>query len=326
MVEGEIDESENFDSVQKRALKKLERDLGPTLLGLLKDSRTIEVMLNPDGQVVVEYLGQEMEPICKIAREKAQAIVETVAGFHGREVTSKNSIIECEFPLDNSRFAAEFPPIVAAPSFAIRKKAIKIITLDEYVENGTMTQEQCDVIKKAVAEHKNILVVGGTGSGKTTLVNAIIQEISNQFPNERLIIIEDTGEVQCASWNKVPLHTTLEVNMIDLLTHVLRMRPDRILVGEVRGPETLSLLMAWNTGHPGGVATFHANNSKAALNALVQRISMNKDAPHPIEPLIGEAIQLIVSINKLQDKSRKVTEIIEINGYENGEYLIRKLD
>jgi type IV secretion system protein VirB11 len=200
------------------------------------------------------------------------------------------------------------------------------MTLDEYVASGVMTQKQCDVIRKAVEDHKNILVVGGTSSGKTTLVNAIIAEISNQFPNERLIIIEDTGEIQCMSWNNVTLHTTVDISMIDLLKAVLRMRPDRILVGEVRGAETLSLLMAWNTGHPGGVSTFHANTSKAALNALVQRISMNKDAPSPIEPLIGEAVQVIVNIAKTEDKVRRIQEIIAIDGYENGQYLIRKLD
>ena len=159
-----------------------------------------------------------------------------------------------------------------------------------------MTKAQCDAIRTAVRAHRNILVVGGTGTGKTTLVNAIIHDMVGANPMERFVIIEDTGELQCSATNYVQYHTSLEVSMTKLLKTTLRMRPDRILVGEVRGPEALDLLMAWNTGHEGGAATVHANSARAGLDRLLQLVSMNENAPRSIEPLIGEAVHVVVHI------------------------------
>ena len=173
-------------------------------------------------------------------------------------------------------------------------------------------------------DHKNILVIGGTGTGKTTLTNAIIHEMVLCDPDERIFIMEDTGEIQCAAENFIQYHTTLEVSMTKLLKTTLRMRPDRIIVGEVRGPEALDLLMAWNTGHEGGVATLHANNAKAGLDRLAMLISMHPDSPTPIEPLIGKAVNIVVHIAKTPE-GRRVREIIEVSGYLDYHYQTRKL-
>jgi type IV secretion system protein VirB11 len=224
--------------------------------------------------------------------------------------------------LDGSRFAGQIPPVVPAPTFAIRKKASSVFSLESYVASGAMTQQQRDVIVKAVTKHQNMLVTGGTGSGKTTLTNAIIHEITSQNPDERIFIIEDTGEIQCSARNFVQYHTSLDVSMTQLLRTSLRMRPDRILVGEVRGPEALDLLMAWNTGHEGGVATLHANNARAGLDRLAMLISMNPESPRPIEPFIGEAVQWIIHMHKAPNGQRRVGEILEILGYANGQYQI----
>jgi P-type conjugative transfer ATPase TrbB len=205
-------------------------------------------------------------------------------------------MLEGELPIDGSRFAGQLPPVVSAPTFAIRKKAIAIFTLGQYVDDGIMTAAQRATLTAAVQAHRNILVTGGTGSGKTTLVNSIINCMVECNPAERVFIIEDTGEIQCAAENFVQFHTSLEVTMTMLLKTTLRMRPDRILVGEVRGPEALDLLMAWNTGHEGGAATLHANNAKAGLDRLAMLISMHPDSPKPIEPLIGEAVHVVVHI------------------------------
>jgi Flp pilus assembly CpaF family ATPase len=148
----------------------------------------------------------------------------------------------------------------------------------------------------------------------TTLVNAVIHELTDQFPAERLIIIEDTGEIQCAARNAVLYHTAGEVTMTKLLKTSMRMRPDRILVGEVRGAEALDLLMAWNTGHPGGIATLHANTASSGLTRLASLISMARDYPKPIEPLIGEAVDLIVHIAK-ENNSRRIKEILRVTSY-----------
>ncbi|KGR62607.1 conjugal transfer protein TrbB, partial [Xanthomonas vasicola] len=287
---------EEFSTIKARAKQKLERDMGTELLAALNDPKTVEIMLNSDGKVWQERLGEQMRHICDLRPSQGQAIIETVAGYHGKEVTRQKPILEGEFPLDGSRFAGQLPPVVAAPTFAIRKRAVAIFTLEQYVSAGIMTAQQLDVIKAAIKAHRNILVIGGTGSGKTTLVNAIINVMVELDPAERVVIIEDTGEIQCAAKNFIQYHTSIDVPMTLLLKTTLRMRPDRILVGEVRGPEALDLLMAWNTGHEGGAATLHANNAKAGLSRLAMLISMHPDSPKPIEPLIGEAVHVVVHI------------------------------
>ena len=313
------------NTIKERAKKKLERDMGPELLAALNDPKTVEIMLNADGKVWQEKLGEPMKCIGTLRFAQAQAMIETIAGYHGKEVTRQRPILEGEFPLDGSRFAGQLPPVVPAPTFAIRKKAVAIFTLEQYVERGIMTAQQRDALTAAVRAHRNILVIGGTGSGKTTLVNAIINEMVLQDPTERVFIIEDTGEIQCAAENYVQYHTSIDVTMTALLKTTLRMRPDRILVGEVHGPEALDLLMAWNTGHEGGAATLHANNAKAGLDRLAMLISMHPDSPKPIEPLIGEAVHVVVHIARTPDGSRRIQEILEVSGYANGQYATKTL-
>ncbi|WP_020405881.1 P-type conjugative transfer ATPase TrbB [Hahella ganghwensis] len=312
------------DSVKNRAKKKLERDMGATLLAALNDPKTVEIMLNADGKIWQERLGEKMCCIGTLRNAQAQAIIETIAGYHRKEVTRDNPILEGEFPLDGSRFAGQLPPVVPAPTFAIRKKAVTIFTLEQYVENGIMTPGQKKVLVEAVKAHKNILVIGGTGTGKTTLVNAIINQMVVNDPTERVFIIEDTGEIQCAADNHVQYHTTIDVTMTQLLKTTLRMRPDRILVGEVRGAEALDLLDAWNTGHEGGAATLHANNATAGLARLRSLITRNPAAPTEIEPLIGDAVHIVVHIARTPE-GRRIQEVLEVSGYRDGQYITKSL-
>ena len=311
-------------SIKERAKIKLERDMGPELLSALNDPKTVEMMLNADGKVWLDRLGEKMQCIGSLRGAQAQAIIETIAGYHSKEVTRNKPILEGEFPLDGSRFAGQLPPVVLAPTFAIRKKAVAIFSLDQYVENGIMTPMQRHALVEAVAEHRNILVIGGTGSGKTTLVNAVINQMVINDPTERIFIIEDTGEIQCAAENHVQYHTSLDASMTTLLRTTLRMRPDRILVGEVRGPEALDLIDAWNTGHEGGAATLHANNSIAGLARLRSLITRNEAAPAEIEPLIGEVVHIVVHIARTPD-GRRIQEIIQVSGWVNGQYAIKSL-
>ncbi len=315
---------EEYATVKTRAKEKLRRDLGLTIETALADPKTVEIMLNADGKLWQERLGEKMRCIGSMSASRAESVIKTIAGFHGKEVTRFKPMLEGELPLDGSRFAGQLPPIVLAPTFAIRKKAVSVFTLEHYVNSSIMTSQQCEVIKSAVRSHKNILVIGGTGSGKTTLVNAIINEMVALDPTERIFIIEDTGEIQCAAQNSVQYHTTLDVTMTMLLKTTLRMRPDRILVGEVRGSEALDLLDAWNTGHEGGVATLHANNPMAGLSRLKSLITRNAAAPSDIEPLIGEAVHLIVHIARLPE-GRQVREILEVSGFKDGHYLTHQL-
>jgi len=317
-------EQKEFDSIKERAKKKLERDMGAELLAALYDPKTVEIMLNADGKVWQERQGERARFICNLRVAQAQAIIETIAGFHGKEVTKNNPLLEGEFPLDGSRFAGQLPPVVRGPTFAIRKKATAIFTLEQYVSAGIMTEAQRLSIIQAVGDHRNILVIGGTGSGKTTLVNAIINQMVIQDPTERVFIIEDTGEIQCSAANHVQYHTSIDVSMTMLLKTTLRMRPDRILVGEVRGEEALDLLDAWNTGHPGGAATLHANSAQEGLTRLKSLVSRNKSAPSEIEPLIGEAVHVVVHIARTPE-GRRVQEILEVSGYSNGQYITKTL-
>lgn len=315
---------EGDETVRTRASEKLRRDLGPTILEALADPKTVEVMRNADGRLWQERLGESMKIIGTLSEARAEAVIKTIAGYHGREVTRLKPVLEAELPLDGSRFAGQLPPVVSSPTFAIRKRAIAIFTLAQYVEAGIMTAGQCAVLVQAIADHRNILVTGGTGSGKTTLVNAIIHEMVRHDPKERLVIIEDTGEIQCAAENCVQYHTTLDVSMTQLIRTTLRMRPDRILVGEVRGPEALDLLMAWNTGHEGGAATVHANHARAGLDRLALLISMHPEAPRPIEPLIGDAVHIVVHIARTPG-GRRIERLLEVSGFRNGEYLTKEI-
>ncbi len=319
-----MNDYEESSSVKTRAKEKLRRDLGPLIEAALADPKTVEIMLNADGKLWQERLGEKMHCIGTMSSSRAEAVIKTIAGFHGKEVTRFKPTLEGELPIDGSRFAGQLPPVVHAPTFAIRKKAVAIFSLNDYVLNEVMTLEHYGVIRDAVAAHQNILVIGGTGSGKTTLVNAIINEMVMLNPTERIVIIEDTGEIQCAAENCVQYHTTLEVSMTMLLKTTLRMRPDRILVGEVRGEEALDLLDAWNTGHEGGAATLHANNPAAGLMRLKSLITRNRSAPTDIDSLIGEAVHLVVYMTRTPEGCR-VQEILKVSGFYDGQYLTQTL-
>ena len=280
-------------------------------LKALADPDTVEIMLNADGFLWQERLGEPMRLIGNMTVSHTESVIRTVAACLQTTITRDSPTLECEFPLDGSRFAGQIPPVVTAPTFSVRKRASRVFTLQQYVDSGIMTPEQKQQLCDGVRDHRNILVTGSTGSGKTTLVNALIHELTDQFPDERIVIIEDTGELRCVAKNYLQFHTTPDRTLTDLVKHSLRCRPDRILVGEVRGPEALDLLMSWNTGHPGGIATLHANNAEAGLTRLSTLVTMNPFAPREIGPLIAEAVDIVVHIART-DKGRVVREVLEV--------------
>jgi type IV secretion system protein VirB11 len=295
-----------------RQMDKLRKDLGIHFLLALADPETVEIVLNSDGVLWHERLGESLKAIGTMEAQAADAVIRGLAAYHQTLVTRESPSIECELPLDGSRFAGQIPPIVTAPVFAVRKRASRLFTLQQYVEQGILTLEQKDVLCRAIRERWNILVTGSTGSGKTTVLNALIHELTEQFPNERLIIIEDTSELQCSARNFVQYHTSPERSMTHLVRMSMRMRPDRILVGEVRGPEALDLLMSWNTGHPGGLATLHANNAASGLTRLSTLVSMNATAPRDIQPLINDAVDLVIHIERHPKLGRIVKEMLMV--------------
>jgi type IV secretion system protein VirB11 len=312
----------------ERQLEKLRRDFGDVFLTALTDPETVEILLNPDGTLWQERLGEKPVQIGSMTRTKGESVLRTIAACIQTTITREKPTIECELPLDGSRFAGQIPPVVPAPAFAVRKRASRVFTLDQYVQSEILTPKEKEFLCAAIRDHRNILVTGSTGSGKTTFVNALIEEVTTQDPSERMIIIEDTGELQCAASNYVQYHTSPERSMTDLVRTSLRMRPDRILVGEVRGPEALDLLMAWNTGHEGGIATLHANNAGAGLVRLATLLSMNPNAPRLIEPLIGDAVDVLVHIARKEGGAgRIVREVLAVEKWDvtRGEYVFSGL-
>lgn len=298
-----------------RQIDALKRALGYEVEALLNDPGVIEVLLNPDGSLWVERLGAHgLERVHSIDQVRAMSIITTVASLLGTTVTAERPILECELPLDGSRFEALIPPVVQAPTFSIRKKASAVFTLDQYVNQGIMTDRQSERIQAAIEQRKNILVAGGTGTGKTTLANALLDHISKRAAEHRIVIIEDTRELQCQAPNTVYLRTSDQVDMTQLLRATMRLRPDRIVVGEVRDRSALALLKAWNTGHPGGVGTVHANDAAAALVRVGQLVQEAGVPPAP--DLIAEAVNVVVSIQR-ERGSRRIGEIVEVSGYDS---------
>ena len=317
------DEAPSAREVQARRLAEtLRRQLGSTLCGLMQAPDVVELMLNSDGRVWVDRLGRGMEPVCNMVTATAESLIATVASTIRSIVTRENPILECELPLippfNGARFEAVIPPNVSpGPVFTIRRKASSLFSLDQYVTAGIMTPAYCAAIKRAVRERQNILVVGGTGTGKTTLTNAILAYMAEVATSHRLVIIEDTSEIQCAAENVVILRATDTVTMLRLLKTTMRLRPDRIIVGEVRGGEALALLKAWNTGHPGGFCTVHANTHVNAARAGLTRIEqlIQEASNSPMRELIAEAVDLIVSIAKADNEpGRLIQEVVSISG------------
>ncbi|MCK4442623.1 MAG: P-type conjugative transfer ATPase TrbB [Sulfurovaceae bacterium] len=298
----------------KRLEEALERYFGEEIINYLKrDKEVIEIMANPDNSLFIEKIGQPMQKVGTVKPQNIRAIINTLASYHEMVINQEETILECEVPFCGSRFLGKIPPSVSSPSFTIRKKATKIFTLSDYLKEGIITKNQKNIIEESIKTKKNILIVGGTGSGKTTLTNAIIETISTLTPNDRILIIEDTAEIQCSAKNKVISRTTKKVSMQDLVKSSLRERPDRVLIGEIRGKEALDLITIWNTGHPGGVATVHANSAYEALTRLERLLSFAN--AHNMQEEIAQAINTIIFIKKTPN-GRVVDEILEIQRYD----------
>ena len=302
---------------RSRLVRKLQEALGEGICSALRDVSVVEIMLNPDGRLFVERLGDGIESLGALEPGAAEIIIGSVAHALQTEADSEHPIISGELPIGGHRFEGLLPPIVAAPTFTIRRRASRLIPLDDYVRAGIMTMAQAAAVRNAIASRLNIVISGGTGSGKTTLANAVIAEIVAAAPNDRLVILEDTAEIQCAADNAVALHTSDTVDMARLLKSTMRLRPDRIIVGEVRDGAALTLLKAWNTGHPGGVTTIHADNAVSALRRLEQLTA--EVSQQSMREVIGEAVDLVVSIERA-GQGRRVRDVMRVTGFDRTHY------
>jgi type IV secretion system protein TrbB len=309
-------------SIQSEAISRGARMLrtafGPAIARFLEDPAIIEVMLNPDGRLWIDRLSSGLADTGEmVSAPDGERIVRLVAHHVGVEVHATSPRISAELPETGERFEGLLPPVVAGPAFAIRKPAVAVFTLDDYVAKGIMSAAEAAALKDAVEARKNILVAGGTSSGKTTLTNALLAEVAKT--SDRVVLIEDTRELQCKAPNLVALRTKDGViSLSDLVRSSLRLRPDRIPIGEVRGAEALDLLKAWGTGHPGGVGTIHAGTALGALRRLEQLI---QEAVVTVpRPLIAETINIIAVLSG-RGADRRLAELVSVGGLgRSGDY------
>lgn len=307
-----------------RGFSMLRTAMGEAITRQLADPAVVEVMLNPDGRLWIDRLSDGLsETGDRVAPADAERIVRLVAHHVGAEVHEAAPRISAELPT-GERFEGLLPPVVTAPSFAIRKPAVAVFTLDDYIDAGIITVAQAAYLREAVAQRRNILVAGGTSTGKTTLVNALLAEVAKT--RDRVILIEDTRELQCTAPNLVALRTREGIiTLSDLVRSSLRLRPDRIPIGEVRGAEALDLLKAWGTGHPGGIGTLHAGSALAALYRLEQLI---QEAVVTVpRGMIAETIDVIAVLSG-RGTARRLTELATVDGLDpaTGRYCLTSFD
>lgn len=331
------------DEHQNRLETKLKRELGDHVLAFLSDDRTEDILLNPDGSLWVKRMGEGFARLGEIPPAQAASALSTIAAWRGTVLNHEHPILETELPIDGSRFEGIVPPVVRRPVFAIRLRPRRIFPLGEYEASGILTEKDdplnhirrqddflngvrglkhAAIIRAAIQAKKNVLVVGSTGSGKTTFVNACLDALACLTPHDRVISIEDTTELQCPVANYLDLRAVGNVTMLECLRACMRLKPTRIVVGEVRGAEAHTLLKAWNTGHPGGMATVHANDAVSGLIRLESLVAEATSAPQ--QTLIAEAVNLVIFIDEEPDllAGRKIRELLLVTGYANGQYLV----
>lgn len=297
-------------TVHARGTAMLRSALGPAIGAWLDDPQIAEVMLNADGRLWVDRLSTGMaETRDRLSAPQAERIIRLVAHHVGAEVHAASPRVSAELPESGERFEGLLPPVVTAPVFSIRRPASLPLALADYVSASTMTATQATYLAGAVRNHDNILVAGGTSTGKTTLTNALLAVAATT--NDRIVLIEDTRELRCDAANVLYLRTAPGITMGDLVRSSLRLRPDRIPVGEVRGAEALDLLKAWGTGHPGGIGTIHAGSAIGALHRLEQLIL--EAVPSVPRPLIAETINVIAVLSG-RGAQRRLSELARVQG------------
>jgi type IV secretion system protein VirB11 len=296
--------------------------MGPLIATALDDSDVVEVMLNPDGTLWLDRLTEGRSQLGKLNAADGERIIRLVAAHVGAEVHRSKPLLSAELPESGERFEGVLPPVATAPTFALRKRATGVIPLQQYVAEGILTPDQAEYLRIAVRERQNILVAGGTSTGKTTLANALLAEVAST--HDRVLVLEDTIELQCPALDHVALRTKPGVvSMADLVRSTLRLRPDRVVVGEVRGGEALDLVKAWGTGHPGGIATIHAGSAQGALLRLEQLIlEVALAAPRA---LIAEAVNLVVFLAG-RGRARHVQQIARVIGCDDHGYQLASLE
>lgn len=307
-----------------RIERKISRELGE-LRQYLEDESVTEIMLNPNGTIMIERNGANAGMIkspAKMMPDEAKLLMCSIATYNGTAITKNTPLLKATMP-GGQRFQGMIEPIVTAPAFTIRCNRSCSLSLDDYVPNR-MSNAHAERLRQAITLRENMLISGGTGSGKTTLTTALLKELVRLCPEDRITIMEDTKEIKIETDNVVDELASEEVSMSDLLAANLRMRPDRIILGETRGDDSYDLLKSWNTGHPGGICTLHANNARSALSRLETLILASETTKNlsiqAVRSAIAEAVDMVVHMVKT-NKGPILSEIILVKGLElHGDY------
>ncbi len=306
-------------SFEERAQERLRDALGGRILALLSDPRTLEIMVNPDGSIFCEREGASMTREGLARPGLAREVILTLMAM--RESGERDSgIFSCELPLCSARFEGIMPPLCEEPCFCVRRHGAARLAIDDLVEEGLITDGCASYLRQALASHRSIIVCGGTGCGKTTFLNALLNEAALLLPRDRVIAIEDTPELHLPFENAVSLRACGGTGTGELVRATLRMRPDRIAVGEVRGSEALDLVDALSSGHSGGMATMHAGSASEALRRLVLLISRHPRCPKSVEPLVAGALDLIAVLEGRP--RRRLAELCAVRGYSGGNFIL----
>lgn len=316
--------------MQIQLYEKLHRDLGDVITTLLDDPDVNEIMVNPDGKL---WIGSNQKGMCyfdDLSYQQTVSVIQGVASIHNQAISQHAPSLEVDLPLFRSmkgeRFTAQVPPIVAAPSFTIHKRTEQVVySLQEYLDAGRISLHQSEVLVDLIQRRQNILVCGDPASGKTTLMNALILTAIQCDPTQRFLILENLSELQCPAVNKVSLLATENMTLRDLLRLSLRMRPDRILVGEIQGNEALDLLKAWSTRRWGGIATLYAQGAEEALQKVID-FTLEAGLMAPPISLFKQAVQAIVSVEPIGHHKGFVRDISTIEEDLHGHFTFKKLD
>lgn len=299
----------------------LKRMLGEVICNSLDDDDVTEIMLNPDGSIWLESRKQGMYRAGEMSEFHAKNFLCQLASLKDLYLNEKEPVIETTLPFNNERIEGVLPPVTPKPKFTIRKPAKFVYSLESYVENKIMTEAQYNYICKALYGRSNILICGGPGTGKTTALNSMTKKMVEICEsNQRVLVLEDTPEIQCLMPNLVELRTSKHINMTDLLRVAMRSRPDRILVGEVRDKAALDMLKSWNTGCPGGIATVHANSTEAAM-LRISSLAQEANIPPP-NHLIAETIDVVINIVREPSHpcGRRVKQVSELLSFEGDKF------
>lgn len=305
---------------KERLLEKLTREVAGAFQFALNDPAVIELVCNTDGSVWSLSNNTGWNQIDNISPAKADNILTTVAALTDNIINHANPQLQCVFPLDGSRLQGLVPPAVSSPIFDIRKHSPHVFSIDDYIAANIITPEQAGIIKQAILTRKNILISGGTCSGKTTLTKTILNLASELgTTGERFVIIEDTKELFCNAKNSVSIHAYTREMLSRFTQAAMRLRPDRVILGEVRGREAYDLMYLLNSGHPGSFTTIHANNARLALHKFLMLARESGEDVHPER--VVECFDTVISIKRTENGLR-VEEIAEVLGFEGSDFLI----